>query len=603
MTNQLLPFQPAGVEFLLGKLPKSKAPHRLLADDMGLGKTIQVCEAIRRLKEKHVQVPLLIVCPPLIKMTWKQTLINWSGISAKDIQIITYGAQKVTGSVVIVNYELLHNKALRVQLLNRKFLVGVFDEVHRLKSLDSKISEIVLGNTAHYKPLIGQCYYKWCLSGTFIPNRPAEAYLLLKTLAPECIEPYLSWDAFAKYFCGGYYDECTGKTVGKGGSHLDELKERMAGFMLRRTEDEVNLPDKLIQHVYCQVSMPQVQNLAKEISVMSTENTHLATLRKAVGIAKIPFCIDYLTDWLENHPEQKIVVFAYSRQVIESIADSDKLAKFNPVYVYGGSSAKDKEFALRYFAEDPACRMLELQILSGGEALDGLQYTANNVFFAEQEWSAGVFDQALKRIHRIGQTKAVHAMVAIAQNVDLENIITQTYKRKKKTIQKLLDPCNNKTDILHTPSINRGNHMTIEDKLDAIIQLLEVIAANTQVGSRSTEAEDSEPAPKPTRGRKPAAKSEVEKPSLKKSQSAPQLDEEQVREKMLEVYQAHVEQYPGPKAKLEAKAALKRIVKQTGYDSFEEMEPSDYREFVNGLERLKGTFVPDAEESDDLEDI
>jgi len=416
----LFPFQKIGVEFLKAE------PHRLLADEMGLGKTIQALSAAAELG----CCSILVIAPAIIKDTWAKHIEDWTTFDSRSIQILRTKKDVIENKrVIIVNYELLYTKEgkneILKQLFNRQFSLCIVDEAHRLKSTSAKISHILLSKTGRRPPLLSIAYRKWLLTGTPMPNRPIELFPILRTLAPSTIEPYTDYEAFGNHFgdprpndYGINYD---------GASNVEELKERLSHFMLRREMKDVydQLPEKIISPVYCKIELD-----------ISERDTPLATLRKAIGDAKIPFVVEYVKDRIEKEPK-KIVVFAYSRSVIEGIANHDKLAKYEPVFIYGSLTYEDKAFALKQFKSDPNCRIIVLQYTAAGTGTDGLQQHSNCMVMAEPDWSAGTFDQAIGRLHRIGQNELVRVYPIIARDT-LDESMFGVYNKKSKVIGKVL---------------------------------------------------------------------------------------------------------------------------------------------------------------------
>jgi SWI/SNF-related matrix-associated actin-dependent regulator 1 of chromatin subfamily A len=417
----LFPFQEEAVEFLL------KEPHRLLAHEPGLGKTIMTLEAAARLGICSI----LVICPAIIKDTWAKHIEDWTTFDARSIQILRTKSDIVSDKrVIIVNYELLYttkgkNGILTQLIRNRKFGVCIVDEAHRLKETSAKITSLILATIGKRQPLISIAYRKWLLTGTPMPNRPIELFPILRTLARNTIEPFSTYEAFGAHFCdphpndyGINYD---------GASNVEELKERLSKFMLRREMKDVyqQLPERLISPIYCQIKLD-----------INETDTPLATLRKAIGDSKIPFCVEYLQDKLEATSE-KIVVFAYSRSVIEGIANHDKLAKYDPVFIYGSLTYEDKAFAIKQFKKDNNCRIIVLQYNAAGTGTDGLQQHSSCMVMAEPDWSAGTFDQAIGRLHRIGQTELVRVYPIIARET-LDESIFGVYNKKSKVIDKVL---------------------------------------------------------------------------------------------------------------------------------------------------------------------
>ncbi len=82
MVNELLPFQKTAVAQMLTFLRESGGCYN--ACSMGLGKSIQAIACINSLACKTT----LIICPAVMRLTWKEELIKWSETKAEDITVI-----------------------------------------------------------------------------------------------------------------------------------------------------------------------------------------------------------------------------------------------------------------------------------------------------------------------------------------------------------------------------------------------------------------------------------------------------------------------------------------------------------------------------------
>jgi SWI/SNF-related matrix-associated actin-dependent regulator 1 of chromatin subfamily A len=424
LPSDLYPYQKDGVKFLLSKDPRlSFKPHKLLGDDPGLGKTPQACVALRFLGVNQC-APALIICPAPLKLTWAKRLVEWGAVeSLDDIHIVMKEKEQIPfKSVIVINYELVIAPEIAKQLAGknaRHFYVVICDEAQRLRALDSKRTKKILGRGG----IMENAVHKWMLSGTIMPNRPIELFPILKTLAPECIAPHLTKDDFGMHFCNGYVDEFGGRNY-QGYSHMDELRERLQPFMLRREVKDVysQLPPAIYEDVFIDVGELEFDE--------STEA--LATVRKLVGDRKLPYAIEYIKDRLANSLD-RIVIFAYSRSVVVGLSEALKCPK-----VFGGMSAIDKQKSIDSFTGLQSIRCLVAQINAAGEGIDGLQDVAHNIVFAELDWSAGGTDQAIGRLRRIGQTKTVRVTRLIAVDT-LDESILGVYHKKKKAINQLLN--------------------------------------------------------------------------------------------------------------------------------------------------------------------
>ena len=471
-TLKLMDYQREGVRFLLDRPADLNCkPHRLLADEQGLGKTAQAIGALIEIRSGST----LIVCPAQVKYHWARNLVDWGFADFMDVQVIRKKSDWIdpTKKHLIVNYELLLSKKLQEQLRLRHYDALVVDEAHKLKSLTSQRSNILLGKD----PLAAHAYWKFLLSGTILPNRPMELYPILRTLAPEVIYPHISKKDYGKYFCRAF--ERGGEWVDSGSSNEEELRERLKPFMLRREVKDVytELPPLTTNIIDLDVQIPKhpeiINNpeLPQGLTIEDYEGWILTpTLRRLTAECKVPHALPYIREYMEG--TDKLTLFAYHKNVIDTLAE--ELAEFNPVVLRGGSNPEKKQQLIDEFGSNPDRRIFIGQLLASGEGIDGLQKVCNRVMFVEIDWSAGAMEQAVSRLHRIGQDHPVFATYLVA-NDSLETIISDVLERKRNVIRRIIQP------------EERITSMTIEAKLDRIIELLE-----SSTGAPSNVAEATE---------------------------------------------------------------------------------------------------------------
>ena len=414
---ELKPFQVEGVRFL------TSGYHKLLADDMGLGKTVQgIYAAFNILKAKHV----LIICPSSVKYQWAREILTWADERPK-MHIVLNGKNSIPpqAEVIIVNYELLNRPKIYKQLLARgakkPYDVCICDEAHYLKSLGAKRTKRVLGKASFLK----HTKYKWMFTGTPILNRPLEFFPMLRTLAPETIEPHINVVDFGLYFCNG-------KRNGfgwdfKGASNADELNRRVteSGFMLRRKKEDVL--DQLPAKTETIIELPDV------VEPVSVDDAPIATVRRELAIAKIPAAKRFITNMLSE--TDKIVVFAHHRNVLETL--HKEMDEFGTSLIYGGFTATEKQKQIDQFISNDDTKLIFMQTQAGGIGIDGLQTVCNYIVFLELDWSPGIMDQAIDRLRRIGQHHPVFVYyLAVPDSIDVQ--IRSAVKTKRKIINKVM---------------------------------------------------------------------------------------------------------------------------------------------------------------------
>ena len=421
----LKPFQKIGVEFLL------QDKHTLLADEMGLGKTVQ---AIAAINAGHM-FTALIVCPASVKSNWKKHVekycwINWC-------QVVNTGSERIKDiPIIIINYDLLLREKIRKQLRERMYDVVILDEAHYLKNIHAKRTRYCLSRWGVAK----QGRRVWCLTGTPILNRPIDLYPILITLNHKRMVPFVDHQSFAFQFCGAFWDGAV--LNDRGLSNVDDLKERINGFMLRRTKEEV-LPE-LPEKIYSYLTLPMTRKMRKVMDEKEKEidekdfgeYTHLATtvlLRKELALLKM----DYITSHLQNILSQKnkVVVFCFHREVMFELQNR---FGHRAVMFYGGNTGEREQLKAE-FIDNPDVEIFIGQIVAAGQGLDGLQEVCDHVVMAELVWSPGEINQAIDRLHRIGQKSSVNVDFMLLEDtleITMMNVLEGKYKQIEKLLKK-----------------------------------------------------------------------------------------------------------------------------------------------------------------------
>jgi SNF2 family DNA or RNA helicase len=385
MKKILKPFQIEGANFLKNNY------HALLADEMGLGKTVTALAAVELLGLKKV----LVVCPASVRSNWWQEAEE-CGVGISHVISYNGATSGVFAGCAVGSWDAI-----------------ILDEAHFLKTPESKRTQAIFGNNGGLARKAG---YKWCLTGTPVLNRPRELYPILKCLHNDGIAPYNTWDKFAQRFCGAFFD---GRGINtKGASHIEELRSRLEGFMMRRTKAEVlpQLPPRIVSHPAIELSSKELSPILELESEIGDREAYLspthedyaqlgdmARLLKVTGISKIQKVAAFVEDILET--ENKVVIFARHRDVIAGLEEA--LKKFNPVHYHGGMNDEQKRSAVNRFVDDKSCSVFIGQIQAAGTGINGLQKVCSNIVFAELDWVPGTMAQAIDRCHRIGQEASV----------------------------------------------------------------------------------------------------------------------------------------------------------------------------------------------------
>jgi SWI/SNF-related matrix-associated actin-dependent regulator 1 of chromatin subfamily A len=470
--EKLFPYQEVGAEYL--------ASHRqaLLADEMGLGKSAQAIVASDRLNAARI----LVIVPANGKINWDRQFKKFS-LLLRDIHILDNAADPVPspfpssetgGFVVICSYEIATAK--RKELMDREWTVLILDEAHYLKNRKAERTRAVYGRSRVIKGIADTARYVWRLTGTPMPNAADELYTHLKSAG---LVDYAYWD-FVSKFCTGFASTYGFKIQGT--KNVPELKRLLSQFMLRRKKGQVmpELPKIVFHEFVVQSSELKLDDIEVEFydqlagSTLSAffqkikeqdasvrlalktikENTAVAnlriderradflngmaaatsTMRRYVGMSKLDAMAEKITEELDSDRKQKRVIFAHHKAVIEGLRD--RLCKFHPVTLYGGTPPAKRQLWIDRFQNDPSCRVFIGNILAAGTVID--LTSAHYVDFAEADWSPENNAQAIMRCHRIGQKHVVHVRFFSAANT-VDEEVNAVLIRKTREISKVLD--------------------------------------------------------------------------------------------------------------------------------------------------------------------
>lgn len=446
---ELMPFQRAGVEYALER------QHTLIGDQPGLGKSAQSLVIANACGYRRV----LIICPGSIRLNWRKEVLKWSTLRNPSTYPILSSKDGVhpDANFTIVSYDLCRNLGLHEALCATRWDMIVMDEMHAVKSTAAKRTQALLGGGRgpFKKQFIAQNADRIIgLTGTPLPNRPREAYTIARALNWEAID-WMSYDAF----CHRFNPSAAVQVRKRDGSEvtinreergrLPELRARLrCNFMVRRLKRDVltELPDTRYELTYVETSGPIRDVLAKERMIdFNTEDLknpmaefwgQVSTVRREMGEALAPRVVEHIRYLLDIVEMPKVVVFAHHRSVMDRLAND--LHRYGVVQVRGGVSTDRKQAAVDDFMVEPNLRIFLGQIDAAGTGIDGLQNVAEHAVFAEAAWTPGVNEQAVDRLHRIGQHANVVAQFMVVEGSLTERILAAVFD-KTKTIHESLD--------------------------------------------------------------------------------------------------------------------------------------------------------------------
>jgi SWI/SNF-related matrix-associated actin-dependent regulator 1 of chromatin subfamily A len=409
MTLALDPYQLDSV----ARLKSAPRGCAILAHEPGLGKT--AC-AIRA-----APLPCLVFCPPHLRSHWAREIDKWRPEAAEAFTVFGYTeAEKITPT------------------LASGFNAVICDEAHYLKSNDSQRS---LRTTAIIRGITYRGGSAYALTGTPVPNRPIELWPLLwsfRALPPE-VETY---EGFAQRYAAAHYVERggPGRMVldVSGASHLDELRELIAPYLIRYTKAEVmpQLPPKVWNLIHLEAG-EGIRRRGFNLGELPTDPTSpafeaIADILHLQGLAKVPNAVAYVRDLLEQGVP-KVVVFAHHRDVMDELAKGLDTS----LVIRGGQRPAERELAMMGLRDPRGPRVIICQDQVGATGLD--LSAASHVVIVEPVWVPGNLEQMADRCHRRTSQTAVPVVVdlLVAAN-SVDEYVTVKALKKSRVIERIM---------------------------------------------------------------------------------------------------------------------------------------------------------------------
>ena len=408
--------------------------HLLIADDVGLGKT---ASAICSFADPRT-LPAVVVAMTHLQRQWHDEIAKFApALTAHIIKRGTpYPLPTFFGrhpDVIILTY---HKLAGWAEVLAKSARSVVFDEVQELRHAGSQKSDAA-------RQLAESVPFRLGLSATPIFNYGGEIFNVLDVLEHGALG---TREEFNREWCAqiGQHHRLTNPRAF--GTYLREQF-----LMVRHTRREVGreLPDIVkVPHAIeaNRAALDRVRGDAATLArlilkegeerrgeKMQAGEELSNMLRQATGLAKAPYVADFVRMLVESG--EKVVLCGWHRAVYGVWLQ--KLADLRPRLYTGSETDAEKEASRAAFVNGN-CQVLILSLRSGA-GLNSLQEAASIIVFGELDWSPGVHEQCIGRLHRDGQGGGVVAYFLIAKD-GIDPVIAEVLGLKKEQIEGIRSP-------------------------------------------------------------------------------------------------------------------------------------------------------------------
>ncbi|KAI0005017.1 SNF2 family DNA-dependent ATPase [Russula compacta] len=496
------PYQLQGLNWLVSLHHNSL--NGILADEMGLGKTLQTISFLAYLKHQRSLPSLhLVVVPKSTLQNWAREFEKWTpdfnitlltGTKEERAEIIANRLLPQDFEVCITSYEIcLIEKSV---LKKFSFEYIVIDEAHRIKNVDSILSQIVRSFSSRGRLLI---------TGTPLQNNLKELFALLNFICPEIFIDYADLETFLhKDDTPTDVDEEKSKKV------VEALHKILRPFLLRRVKSDVEknlLPKKEI-NIY--VGLTDMQRkwyrsvLEKDIDAVNgltgKKEGKTRLMNMVMQLRKVT-CHPYLFDGAEPGPPyttdehliqnsgkmnmkekgSRVLIFSQMSRMLDILEDYCLFRGYKYCRIDGGTAHEDRIAAIDEYNRPGSEKFIFLLTTRAGGLGINLT-TADIVVLYDSDWNPQADLQAMDRAHRIGQTKQVYVFRFIteesveermlergAQKLRLDQLVIQQGRQQ-------LQKAANKEELLEMIThgaeriVNSTEAFQIDDDIDAIIQ-------------------------------------------------------------------------------------------------------------------------------------
>ena len=384
-------YQEFGARFALNQ------GRALLGDEMGLGKTVQALAAIAHLAAAGER-RFLVVCPAGVLVNWlrevdAKTTLTGHRLHGPD-RAAAVARWQAEGGIGVTTFEGLPH----VPLDGAEVAMLVVDEAHYVKNPEAQRSRAVAAwASAVWRVLL--------LTGTPMDNRIDDFVSLVRLLDADL---------------AGSLPRHLG-LVG-----ADTFRRDVAPVYLRRNQADVlvELPDLVLVDDWEDLSPA-----GEEVYRAAVASGNFMAMRRAAWLTADPGESTKLERLREVVAEagangQRTVVFSYFRDVLDVVVRAIGSGPgaprvFGPLT--GDVPADERQAVIDAFSAGPRDGVLVAQITVGGVGLN-LQ-AASVAVLCEPQLTPSAEAQAVARLHRMGQVRAVVAHRLLAEDGVDERIV------------------------------------------------------------------------------------------------------------------------------------------------------------------------------------
>ena len=390
----------------------------------GAGKTLTALCVWQVLRQRGTVGKLLVVCPRSAFEAWQDEPVD--SFALKGITEVYAGT--ILGEkteICLVNYEQLENLSRLDYLKNwvaRNSASLVIDEAHRIKAGRNSVRWNAVRTLSTLAKRVD------ILTGTPMPQGPQDLKALFSAAWPKLSKadldertlPLLSRNTVFVRTTKGELELPKAELVTISeepselqGEILKALQDRYVGINFLSISEAKNLAKrgKAVMTMLAAATNPGLLSGSKDFShyefgftwppAAVTSDKQLTDLIDEYLKHEVPWKFRYVALRAEELAQAGEKVLVWSNFIGNLASLKGVLRKFQPAVVYGNVTQEERANELHRFRTDPNCTVLLSNPQTLGEGVS-LHQVCHNEIFVDRSYNAGLYLQAVDRIHRLG---------------------------------------------------------------------------------------------------------------------------------------------------------------------------------------------------------
>jgi SNF2 family DNA or RNA helicase len=440
---------------LTGAAHLASSPYAGLFDAPRVGKTGAALLAAQKIGAAQI----LVITTASGRTVWHHSVPQWT--SRHQVHVIRSGRDwaKVPKSghfVVVISWQGVNTGAIFAHAFGRRWDVLILDESHLGKNPAAKRTKAVYGRLLgggrqldQSKALVSRAKVVWCLSGSPLAHDSSDIYPMIRALRPDMLGPRNGWpDVLTQEAFESRYTIRKLKPVSNfhsvlvkiGSQNGSELKQRIHGFGLRRTQSDIGIIQPVYDRYWLHVDdlselagFDEQEVLAALQSRRYDLDMHLGPLRRITGKLKAGAVVEAACDELDAGLPQLVLAY-WHRQVGDILRDG--LAAYGVTGIDGSTSMAGRIHALDAFKRGSA-RVFLAQIEAAGESID--LSTASEMWFVESTFSPRAMEQCSRRVTNINRRGIPLVRVCVLED-SIDELVQETLMRLWAGIREVMKP-------------------------------------------------------------------------------------------------------------------------------------------------------------------